>query len=376
MAHISAAARTILSVEIGIDGSILPAGGANAVLSPDGRTLAFVSGPPGRGQLYIRHLDQLQPTLLAGTEGANSPFFSPDGKWLAFFAAAQLKKISVTGGATLTLSDANAARGGWWDESDRITFAGQSQNATLMRLPASGGQAAALTTLEGDEITHRWPQVLPGGNAVLYTAHNSVNNFDDANIVVERLPAGARTIVQRGGAYGRYVPSGHLVFIRQATLFAAPFDLNRLEMTGAPVPVLEGVTTQSQIGGAQFSISNDGTLVYLPGVATFNDFPMNWLSRNGAMTPLRTMPADWSNVRFAPDGRQLAMDITIGGKTDVWVYDWMRETLSPLTTSGDVEKPVWTPDGNRIVYSSRADNKGGAESLLATCRRHRRAATS
>jgi serine/threonine protein kinase/Tol biopolymer transport system component len=353
-----APARTLLSAELGIDQSLLTLGGANAVLSPDGRMLVFAAGSPERSQLYVRRLDQLQAVPLAGTEGANSPFFSPDGQWVAFFAEATLKKISVNGGATVTLADTNSVRGGWWDESDQITFAALSVNAPLLRVSASGGPVATLTTLQPGELTHRWPQVLPGGKAVLYTANDIVNNFDAANLIVQQLPSGPRTIVHRGATYGRYLPSGHLVFVREATLFAAPFDLNRLEITGAPVPVIEGVSSANQIGGAQFSVSNDGTLVYLPGTAAQTNVPMHWLTRDGSMTPLRTMTADWSNVVFAADGRRLAMDISNDRKTDVWVYDWIRETLSTLTTSGNEQKPVWTPDGHRIVYSSGRENKG------------------
>ena len=350
--------RTMLSAEIGIDGSLVTLGGANAVLSPDGRMLVFAAGSPERSQLYTRRLDQLDAVPLAGTEGANSPFLSPDGQWVAFFAGAKLKKIAVNGGATVTLGDANSVRGGWWDEADQITFAGESLNAPLRRVPASGGPVTTLTKLESGELTHRWPQVLPGGDAVLYTANDTVNNFDNANLIIQQLPSGPRTIVHRGATYARYLPSGHLVFVRGATLFAAPFDVNRLQMIRPPVPVIEGVSSATQIGGAQFSVSSNGTLVYLPGGASRTDFPMHWLTRNGSMTPLRTMTADWSNVVFAPDGRRLAIDISIDRKTDIWIYEWMRETLSPLTTSGDEQKPVWTPDGNRIVYSSGRENKG------------------
>jgi serine/threonine-protein kinase len=181
--------------------------------------------------------------------------------------------------------------------------------------------------------------------------------FDDANIVVQPLPAGARKIVQRGGYHGRYLPSGHLVYIHDGTLFAAPFDLDRLEVTGQPVPALEGVTSNSGSGSAQFTVSATGTLVYLPGQSTSGGVPIQWMNHEGKTTPLRATPANWFDPYFAPDGRRLAVDILDGNGRDVWVYEWARDTLTRLTFDpADDRKPVWTPDGRRIVFaSSRAD---------------------
>jgi serine/threonine-protein kinase len=199
--------------------------------------------------------------------------------------------------------------------------------------------------------------MLPGGKAVLYTGHSGTLAFEDANLVVQPLPTGARKIVQRGGYYGRYLPSGHLVYIHDGTLFAAPFDLDRLELTGQPVPALESVAAIPRSGGAQFAVAGNGTLVYLPGQSASNAVPISWMDREGKTTPLRATPANWSNPHFAPDGRRLALDIFDRNQSDVWVYDWARDTLSRLTSDpADDAKPVWTPDGRRIVFgSTRAD---------------------
>ena len=356
-----------LSAELGVDASLATAAGpqvnigTSVVLSPDGALLAFVAQKSGTGmpQLYIRRIEQLQATLLTGTEGAASPFFSPDGQWIAFFAQGKLKKISVTGGAAVTLCDAVNGRGGSWGEDGSIIFtpANVGPGLVLWRVSSGGGKPEPLPKPGDGEVTQRWPQVLPGGKAVLYTGNTMVGGYEDANLVVQPLPTGARKIVHRGGYYGRYLPSGHLVYIHNGTLFAAPFDLARLELTGPPVPAGEGVTSNASTGATQFAASATGTIVYLPGQASSLDAPIHWMDREGKTLPLRTTPANWSNPRFAPDGRRLAVDIADGTQLDGWIYEWARDTLSRFTFDpADDSKPVWTPDGRRIVFGSgRAD---------------------
>ena len=349
-----------LNAELGADdASLVTTFGAGAILSPDGRTLAFIAqASGGTPRLYIRPLDQPRATALSGTDGAQNPFFSPDGQWIAFFAMGMLKKISATGSAAITLCDAPAGRGGAWAEDGTIIFTPNFTSGTaLMRVSSAGGTPQPLTTLEEGEATHRWPQVLPGDTALLYTAGNSRTGFEDANIVVQPLPNGVRKIVQRGGYHGRYLPSGHLVYMREGILFAAPFDLGRLELAGQSVPVLEGVIGDASQGKAQFAVSRDGTLVYAPGEGISNEAPIFWLDRSGKLAPLRQTPANWSAIHFAPDGSRIAFDLFDGRQTDVWVYEWMRDTLSRITfdPSND-QAPKWTPDGRRIAFAS---NRGG-----------------
>ena len=351
-----------LEATLGADASLVTDQGAAAVLSPDGAALAFVAqkSAGGDAQLYIRRLDQLQATPLSGTEGARNPFFSPDGQWVAFFAGGKLKKISVTGGAAVTLCDAPRGRGGSWGEDSTIALSSNDAGVSLLRVSAAGGKPEPLTALDQGEQTQRWPQVLPGGKAVLF----SVTCVACAgNIVVQPLPNGPHKVVQRGGYYGRYLPSGHLVYVRDGTLFAALFDLDRLELTGQPVPVLEGVTASPTLagsaGGAQFAVAGNGTLVYVSGPQSVsNDAPISWMDRQGKTTPVRATLANWANLLFAPDGRRLALDLFDGKQSDVWVYDWARDTLSRLTIDpADDVKPVWTPDGGRIVFASRRAHK-------------------
>ena len=356
-----AGARVRLSAEIGADVSLVTDLGPNAVLSPDGRTLAFVGGKTGgTAQIWVRRLDQLQAAPLAGTDGAREPMFSPDGQWIGFFADGKLKKVSVTGGASVVLCEAPNARGAFWAEDGTIVFqpnTGAGMN--LLRVQASGGKAEPLTTLEEGEATQRWPQILPGGKAVLYTGHSTTSSgFEEANIVIQPLPKGPRKILQRGGYHGRYVPSGHVVYVHESTLFAAPFDPVRLELTGAPAPVVEGIASTPNNVGSKFALSNDGTLVYVPGKSVGLAAPIHWTDREGKTSLLRARPSTWYNLRFSPDGQKLAMQLGDSGQADVWVYEWARDTMSRLTFDpAEDSNPVWTPDGRRIAFSSSRSEK-------------------
>ena len=369
-----------LEVSIGADASLaVSAYGTAAVLSPDGSLLAFVAQfEGGSQQLYVRPLDQLQATPLSGTEGVRQPFFSPGGQWIGFFADGKLKKISVTGGAAVTLCDAPNSRGGDWGDDGSIVFAAGNREG-LSRVSSAGGTCQPLTTLdeEAGEITHRWPQLLPGSKAVLFTAVSTrAQSVEEAYLVVQTIPAGQRKIVQRGGYHGRYLPSGHLLYIREATLFAAPFDVQKLELTGQVVPILEGVLAIQNNGSAQVAYSQEGTLVYLPGVATRRQFTLiNWLDRNGETKPLRDVPADYRDVRFAPGGQRLAVEIKEGAQSDIWAYEWVRDTLTRLTFDAANEAdPLWSPNGDSLVFRSdregarniywkRADGSGEAQRL-------------
>jgi Tol biopolymer transport system component len=335
--------------------------GASTTLSPDGSIIAFAgrAKPNASSQLYVRRLDQLQAVPLAGTDDAESPFFSPDGKWIAFFAGGKLKKIAVTGGASVTLCDAPAGRGGTWGDDGAIVFSpGFSLATRLLRVSSTGGAPTPLAS-QSDTPQARWPQILPGGQAVLLTSSRTVADFDNAELIVQPLSGGAPKVVHRGGYYGRYLPSGHLLYVHAGTLWAAPFDLDGLAVTGPPVSVIEGVTSNAANGGAQVAVSASGTLVYLPGEET-SGVPIHWMDRDGKTTPLRSVPANWTAPQFAPDGRRLAMQINmVGAGADIWVYEWERDVFTRLLTDpGNHANPVWTPDGHRIVFGSTPANQG------------------
>ena len=349
-----------LLASIGADASLVTDLRAAAALSPDGTTLAFAAQQAGsQSRLFIRKLDELRATPLAGTEGALGPFFSPNGQWLGFFADGKLKKVSVGGGAAVSVCDAALERGGAWLEDDTIIFSTIGNNIALLRVPAAGGTPAKFGTLSPGATTQRWPQALPGGKAVLYTEHTGITGFDGANIVVASVPeaapakAGPSRVVVPGAYYGRYLPSGHLIYISQGTLFAAPFDPERLETTGPAVPAIEGLLSSPSSGSAQVAFSSEGTLAYVPGAMSSEANPIDWLTREGKVSVLRGTKAEWEQPRFSPDGQKLALTIDNAKQRDIWVYDVSRDTLTQLTFDpGNDSHPVWTPDGKRIVFAS------------------------
>jgi serine/threonine protein kinase len=367
-----------LSAEIGADTNLSTSTtGPSVILSPDGTRLAFVAGGADqKRRIYVRSLDQSQATVLSGTENAGDPFFSPDGQWIAFFADGKLKKISVQGGAAVTLCDAPNDRGGAWGDDGTIALAPDNQVA-LSKVSSAGGTPQPLTLgKQVGEVTQRWPQVLSGGKAVLFTSNTHLTNYEDAEIVVYSLTSGQRKTVQHGGFYARYLPSGHVVYMHEGTLFAVPFDLKRLEVTGQPAPILEGVLANPASGAAQFAFSDTGNFVYVSGGAGNQKLSIYWMDHEGKFAPLRETPGDYRSPAFSPDGKHLALEIFDGKRSDIWVYEWERDTITRLTFAGESNvRPVWTPDGQRIVYSSqekgeainlswiRADGAGNAERL-------------
>ena len=270
-----------INADLGADVALDQGNAASAVLSPDGSLLAFTGRPPGgRLQIYVRRLDQLKATPLSGTEGARNLFFNPDGKWIGFFADAKLKKMSVTGGAAVALADVINDRGGWWGEDENIYFASDA-TTPIFKVSSAGGMPEQVTHFEKVdkdllEITHRWPQVLPGGDALLFTAHTTTGAYEDASIIVQSLKTGERRVLQRGGFYARYLSSGHIAYTHDTALFVAPFDLKTLQLTAQPLPVIEGITTASNNGTAQFASSDNGSVVYLPGINVGGGVFISW----------------------------------------------------------------------------------------------------
>jgi serine/threonine-protein kinase len=351
-----------LNVEVGAPISLSTTFGPGAVLSPDGSHFAFVGRDTSqRFRLYVRALNQLEAIPLSGTEGARDPFFSPDGQWIGFIADGKLKKIAVTGGAAVALCETPSSRGSWWAEDGTIILAASNRDP-LVRVPDSGGKPEPITQLDTErtEITHRWPQVLPGGKAVLFTAHTAGANFDDSHIIVQDLTTGKRKSVHQGGYHARYLRSGHIVYAFKGTLFAFPFDLKRLEATGQPAPFQEKVATNTGLAGAQFSFDESGRFLYVPGTDQSSGVQILWMNQEGKFKPLRAAYGDYLNPRFSPDGKRLAIQINTNGELDIWVYDWARDTMTRLTFDPGLDGyPQWTPDGKRISYVSEQKNKPG-----------------
>ena len=317
-------------------------------VSPDGTYIAYIASRSGKQQLYVRAIDSLEAKSVPYTEGASGPFFSPDGQWIGFFGSGKLKKVSRSGGSPLTLCDAPEPRGASWGANDNIVFARISLSP-LSEVSANGGTPRILTTLK-EESSHRWPEILPGGKAVLFTVATTVSNWDAAQIVVQSMETGERHVAVQGGIFGRYAPTGHIIYVRAGTLMAVPFDLNRLQTTGTPTPIVDGVM-QSTEGAAQFGISNLGWLVYIPGGIQRVERTLVWVNRKGVGKPLPIPPRAYVSPRLSPDGQRLAVAIQ-GTNSDVWVYDLSRDTLNRLTFGGLNRWAIWTPDGKRLTFQS------------------------
>jgi Tol biopolymer transport system component len=364
-----------LDVDLGPDAVLDAIYGPSVVLSPDGKRLAFVSrGADGQTRLSTRRLDQAEARPLAGTEGAAGPFFSPDGMWLGFFtgtqspASGKLKKIRFDGGNALTVSDAPGAAGASWDEDGTI-IAPLRWDSGLWRVPDDGGQPKPLTERQPGEISHRWPQVLPGGKAVLFTSYSLSNgSFDEASVEVLSLEDGRRKVLRRRASYGRYLASGHLIFAHEGTLFAAPMDPVRLELTGPAVTVLEDVAYLPIYGSAEFTFDGTGNLIY--GVSRPLRNTLQWLDQSGKLEPLLRTPGPYGEVCFSPDGKRLALGVWEHGRKSFWIYGLEQDTMTRLADNYVSFGLAWSPDGKRIaikladgIYWTMTDGSGGNERL-------------
>jgi serine/threonine-protein kinase len=313
-------------------------------LSPDGAALAYVS----KGQLYSRAMNSLEAKPIGGTDAAEAPFFSPDGQWIGFFAQGKLKKVSVKGGAAQALAEAPFGVGGSWASDDTIYYAPFSISG-VWKVSAAGGMAQPVTTLDRDkgEVSHRWPQILPGGQAVLFTVWTGPG-WDEARLELKILATGERRVLIRGAGTGRYVPSGHLVYSRAGVLMAVPFDLSRLEVGLSP-PVALTEQVRDTVEGAAYTVSDAGVIAYVPGGPHASENRLVWVDRSGHVEPTAAPLRNYLDVALSPDGRHAAVTI-LGATWDVWLYDFSRSTLTPLTSGGSSQWPEWTPDGQRVVY--------------------------
>jgi Tol biopolymer transport system component/predicted Ser/Thr protein kinase len=347
--------------------------GPALALSPDGSQLAYTATQGTTQQIYLRTMDSSEAKPIPGTEGAVAPFFSPDGQWVGFFAGNKLKKVSVSGGAAVTLSDVMVPRGASWGSQGMIASV-RGDASTLLQVSDAGGAPEPLTRFEKGDASHRWPDFLPGGKALLFAATQDNTNWTNAQIAVQSVGTGERRNLIQGGTNPRYTPSGHLVYVQGGTLMAVPFDLQRLASTGGTVPVVEGVVQSPVNGDAQYSFSATGSLVYVSGGAQSAQRRLVWVNRNGAEQALPAPPHAYRGPRLSPDGRRVAVAIE-EQETQIWLYDLSRETITRLTFEGNVNyNPVWTPDGKRIAFQSNkegptklfwqlADGSGGFERL-------------
>jgi Tol biopolymer transport system component len=324
-------------------------------LSPDGRRLVYVVPSAGKRQLFLRELDQIESRLIPGTEGAANPAFSPNGQWIAFESGAALKKVAVGGGepvtvSTVTVSDRFGRFGLSWESNDSILF--HPGYATgIWRVPAAGGGTPSVVTkLRAGEVEHHSASILPGGRVVLFDSN--------AQVIAESLATGERRAIVRGTG-AKYLSTGHLVYVLDGTVFAVPFDVERLELKGTPTAVVQDVRQTGSV--PQIAYSDTGSMVY---IATGSDRQnaLVWANRDGVeqetaiSAPLLQMP------RLSPDGSQLALRIGVNAESsasggDIWVFDLARNTRTRWTFDDHNIFPMWTPDGRGLTFSSLRDGR-------------------
>jgi len=321
-------------------------------LSRDGSRLVVAGEADGRSRLFQRRLAELHFAAVPGSEDGNRQFLSPDGAWVAFGAGPRMLMVPVEGGPAVEVAGGDWA-GGDWGEDGTVVYTPDYVSG-LWRVATSGGTPERLTTPDSarGELAHWWPQVLPDGEHVLFTAFSTP--IERARLEVLSLKTGKRTVVLDGGVSGRYVRAGYLLYARNEALFAVPFDLGRLAVTGQPVPVIQDVALQAEDGRAGFAVSDNGTLAYITASSFTADLELVWVTRRGAVSAPVTAPARFDNPALSPNGRQVAIAIAQPGETrDVWVLDLARGTRTPITSGGANDfAPLFTADGGRIIYES------------------------
>ena len=324
-------------------------------ISDDGSQIAYVAHRAGESRIYLRAIGDAMAREVPGTERADMPFFSPDGQWLGIYSGGAIKKVPLAGGPTVTISQ-SSFKGGTWASDNIIYF---SNGGGLMKVPATGGDPQKITSLDvkRHEVDEVYPELLPGGKALLFTARTMEQpSFDDADIAAVNLTTGERKILIKQGTDAHYVSSGHLLFIRAGVLLAVPFDPQKLETTGAVVPVAEKIIENPRIGAGQYAISKDGLLVYIPGGVTYGEHELVYVDKTGNAKPLTANKRPYEDFTISPNGKFIATTIE-GPVTNTWVHDIARDTETRFNFGIENRDPTWSADGKHIAYSGYKDGK-------------------
>jgi serine/threonine-protein kinase len=321
-------------------------------VSPEGKQLAYCA----IGGLYLRSVDELDARLIAGTEGAQKPFFSPDGQWIGYFSQSdgKLKKVAASGGAPVVIADASGLGFYKWDTDGTIVYGELGKG--IVRISANGGTPEMIV---GEDNTVPFsPQILPDGRSVIFTSFGTQGASNA--IMAQSLESGERKELVNGDT-ARYLPTGHIVYAVDNDLFAIRFDPDKLETIGGPVSVVEGVF---RVGGSpQYAVSDSGTLAYIPGTSAVaaQARTLVWVDRDGKEEPITAKPNIYLFPKISPDGRQVALAVGTLGNTDIWIWDLFRKNLIRLTFNekrGDLS-PLWTPDGKRVAFASNREGGMG-----------------
>jgi serine/threonine-protein kinase len=337
------------------EGNFVPSFATRIGISRDGTCIAFNTVAPDGNAFYIRALQELESKRLKEVRNGAAGFFSPDGRWIAYFTLADpmtLSKMALSGGAAVTLSTVDGM-GGTWAEGDEIYWMNQNPGV-LASIPAAGGQTRKVADIDfaKGERQHKFPCALPGGDTVLLTVSTAdTPTFDEARIVALSPASGQKKLLLEGGTQPRYSPSGHLLYARDGKILAVRFDLNRLRVEGQPFTVVEGVQMSRNTGAASFDISANGDLAYVSGMCDGGARTLVWVDRNGKSEAVPLAAKSYLHPRLSPDDRRLAIEVE-GPNHDLYVYDFDRSVLANITTDGVSHWPVWSPDGKELAYRS------------------------
>ena len=336
-------------------------------LSPDGSHLAYVAGK----RIYLRSMAELDARPIPGTDAQGiaifDPVFSPDGQSIIFsdiatVTDATIKKMAISGGAPVTIFHGILPIGMQWDATGIVfaEFAGSTHH--ILRISPNGGAPEVLLTLKNDEFVAN-AQMLPGGQAVLFTTSNDTNDWEKARVVVQTLKSGERKTLIEGGSAARYVPTGHIVYVLGGTLFAIRFDPRKLEVVGGPTPIVEGVMRASGAASmTHFTFSTNGSLVYIPGPVgtSANRQPIAFIEPSGQVKALDLPPGAYGYPRVSPDGKRIAFGTDTGKEAIVWIYDLSgAASMRRLTFGGSNRYPIWSPDSQRVAFQSDREGDAG-----------------
>ncbi len=326
-------------------------------ISRDGRRIAFLAGPSDEASLHVRSLESAEVVAIAGTGGASSPFFSPDGRWIAYFAPGKLRKVAIDGGKPIDLADASLDRGGVWCPDGSIVFP-SGVTSGLFRLPPGGGPPVALTTLDtaNGERTHRWPALLPGGKEVAFTVGRIglPGDYEAATIDAVDLATGRRRPLFRGASMVRFTPDGYALLAREGQVLALPLAGAAGESTEDAVQVLANVAGIAASGVLYFDVADNGTLIYAESDPGANQLDLAWLSRAGKLENFGLPPREYQSPKISPDGQRIAVTIgPSGGRSgDVWIHDPTNGALTKLSFEGRSWTPIWSRDGRDVTYAT------------------------